>query len=225
MSSLNLNNVQDELINFARSLVKDPRSRHTTTSETFDGDGLITAFKLSNKGTCINSVTVNSVAKEWGADYTYDGNNRTVNFITVPGAGTGNIVINYDYGFSWGYWGYPNTKIKPSDYPLFALTWIGSESVVADLGANYLESSPVVRLWVYANDENDLKSSETVKSLLSQFRDELFSKTDWHIDGKGQRRIVPISIPDEPRLDARRSGRAFGGFVDIELPLINELKS
>jgi len=225
MSLISINNVQDEIINYARSLVKDPRGREETISESFNGDASETEFTLSNKAVCINSITVDAVAQAWGTDFTYDGNTRKITFTSPPGSGTDNIVVSYDYDFAWGYWGYPNTRIKPELYPLFAFTWIGSESVIADLGANYLESNPVIRLWVYANDENDVRSSETVKSLLKEFRDDFFSKTDWYFDGKSQGRIVPISIPDEPRLDARRSGRVFGGFVDFEIPLINEVKS
>ena len=225
MSSLNLKNVEDEVVNFARSLVKDPRSRHTNTSESFSGNGVDKDFVLSNSAVCVNSVTVDSNSMKWGVDYTYDGNTKTVSFVSAPPSGTDNVVVDYDYGFSWGYWSYPSVSRKPDDYPVFGIVWLGGDSEVSDIGGNYLTSSPVFRLWVYCKDEDNMRASDTVKSVLDEFRNDFFSKTDWYLDGKGQGRIIPINVIDEPKPDTRRSGRVFGGFVDFEIPFIMEVKS
>jgi len=444
VTTANIKNVEDELVNFARSLVKDPKIRHTNTSETFEGDNVTTDFVLENKGVCINSVTVDDVAQKWGTDYTYDGDTQTVSFTTAPESGiaydfdwhpvgtfdpvthddlevwskvnwnysdvaeielggvgySGNatnilrleydgsdheqgikltfptkgvansgtidisfdwkwdtalqyqhffklfneddvmideidyaggvdnyfslmviwagggswqplpftptfsvqqskwyrltwrcldqyrhqillydyetettytsaiannadwasdaidnvkyvifnkqtttplkysiadvetswdsginhylgseIVINYDYGYYWGYWGYPAVSTAPGNYPAFGITWLESDSKIGDVGANFILTDRFFRIWVY--DENQ----DVIKSALNEFRGDFFNKNDWYLDGKAYNRIIPVSMFKEPVPDERRvagKNRWLGSYQDFVIPNMDE---
>jgi len=227
MSLLTEKNLQTEIVNFARSLVKDPDSGETTTSESFNGDDSTVNFTLTNHyASCINSVTVGT-AKKWGIDYTYNFTTRTITFTTAPGTGTGNVVINYDYvgagttlatiNSAWGVWGYPSLGLQPSDYPKFGMIWNGVSRGASGLGYDGLLGERFLRVWVYSED------SDQVKLKLAEFANDFAAKTDWYLEGKAiGKRMVPVLGPNEPALDARRKGRYFGGFVDFMIPLIYE---
>jgi len=230
MSLTSLTNVQDELINFGRSLVKDPTtSRFTTTSQDFVATAGQTEYTLTYYASCINSVTVASVAKSWGSEYSYTPTSKKVTLVTGATVGQ-TVTINYDYvgagttlattNGAWGKWVYPSLNLQPIDYPRFGMAWLSKTSGASGIGLDGVSGEAFIRIWVY-----DL-STDTVKDKLSEFAGDFFAKNDWYFDGKATgKSIIPVNGPTEPTLDARRKGKYFGGFIDLMIPLIFESRS
>ncbi len=230
MSMIGEKDVQTEIVNFARSLVKDPvTANYTTASQSFTAIEGQTEFTLTYYASCVNSVTVASVSKHWGSDYTFTIASKKIILITGASAGQ-TVTVSYDYigvgttlatiNGAWGEWGFPSIGLQPDDYPVFGLLWLSNSHGVTGIGYDGLLGERVMRLWVYS------ASNDQVRSLLKEFAQDFMSKNDWYIDGKIiGKSIVPIVGPTEPSLDARRKGRYFGGFVDFMLPNIYESRS
>lgn len=100
-----------------RSKLSDPASRGTDTNNPFTGDGTATVFTLTNKlMKNIISITVDGTTKYEFTDFTktYDNPKSAtsfpkVTFIQAPASDSA-IVVNYHYGQSWVYPGFPQEK-------------------------------------------------------------------------------------------------------------------
>lgn len=231
MSLATEKNIETELVNFARSLVKDPDSGETTTSQDFSGDDSDKTFGLDKYASCINSVTISSVTKHWGVDYTYDFSDKTITFTSAPAAGTNNITVSYDYvgtGASvndiainaWGGMAYPSVGLQRDDYPRFGIKLISNTRDASGVGYDGVRGERVYRVWVYS------KSKDQVKLKLREFASEFMAKNDWYLDGASvSKSCIPIAGPIEPEIDGRRSGKYFGGFVDLMFISLYEARS
>jgi len=204
-------NVTDELINYSRSLVKDPSSRQSNcTTDGFTASVGQSSKVLTNNAICINSITVDSTALVWGADFTYSfTGNKTITFVNALSGGE-TVTVDYDYSYYWGYWGYPNVSTSPGNYPIFGITWLDSPNDIGDAHGDSMVGDRIFRVWVY--DEN----SDTIKSKLQEFRNDFHGKTDWYLDGVSYKRVFPIGMFKEPEPDSRRkSGRYLGSYQDF----------
>lgn len=213
MSFANWSNVEDEIINHARSLVKDPSSRHTNyTNDGFTASASQTTKVLTHDAICINSITVDAVAQVWGTDFTYSfSGNKTITF-TSAFTGGETVTVDYDYNYYWGYWGYPATSTSPGNYPIFGITWLDSPSDLGDAHGDTMEGQRMFRVWVYA------EKSSTIKTALQNFRDYFHGKTNWYLSGVSYKRVFPVGMFREPEPDTRRKGtnRWLGSFQDFK---------
>ena len=115
-------------------------ARHTNTSESFDGDGSEDTFELSNTQVqCINSVTVDGVIQTKYLNYDIDLNNNKIVFKSgsIPGAGTDNVVVDYDYNAansSWIYPDKPRQELTKSQYPRIGVMLINNPGESMGIG-------------------------------------------------------------------------------------------
>ena len=113
----------DEILcEFLRHRVNDPASRHTSTSDTFNGDGSTTSFTLTpttdTRVQAVTNVAVDGSDQDKWGDYYVDLQNETVIFKTAPVSGSSNVVVTYDEGAnSWIYKDFPLTSLSDSSFP------------------------------------------------------------------------------------------------------------
>jgi len=127
---------------FLRAELTDPRERHSTATETFDGDSTTHEFTLSPASGGVKAITSISVGgsavKKW-QDFQIDLDNGKVYIFTAPGIGVGNVSVSYKYssGGSWIYPEFPRTDLSKTSYPRMAVSVIGE---VGQRAGNYQAS-------------------------------------------------------------------------------------
>lgn len=119
------------LVEFLRARITDPNSRHTTTSDTFSGDGSTTDFTLTptsgHSVQAINSVTVGGSTNSKWEDYYIDLQNQQVIFKSAPTSGTDNITVSYEEGTtSWIYPDKPRADLSSSSLPRISVLIVDS---------------------------------------------------------------------------------------------------
>lgn len=141
-----LNEPVEIITEFLRDTLKEPARigyslRHTTDSESFNGDGAEVNFTIDDtKILCINSVTVGAVAQVKYVDYDIDLRGNKITFKTAPGIGVDNVVINYDYNANAVGWIFPKdpereSKLNISDYPRISVSQIGASAIHWGMGS------------------------------------------------------------------------------------------
>jgi len=114
---------------FLRAELTDPRGRHSTATETFDGDGSTQEFTLtppSGGVKAITSISISSVDKKKWQDYQIDLDNGFIYFLLPPAIGVGTISVTYKYGTTtWIYPDFPRTDLSLTSYPRLAVSVIG----------------------------------------------------------------------------------------------------
>lgn len=116
------------IMDFLRHRVQDPRSRHSSRTEEFNGNNSTKTFTLtptgSNSVLCITGITVDgSAVKKW-EEYTFDPvfQSKVVTFVTAPGAGSNNVDITYDEGTTtWVYADFPKEVLSETGYPRISI--------------------------------------------------------------------------------------------------------
>lgn len=109
------------LIHLLRANVTDPSSRGTAFTETITGTAGTLAYTTTNKGIQYLSVTVDSVAKVFGKNYTVDlgtaSSGATITFATAPGLGA-TIVVTGKKTTSWVYSEFSRNAVT---YPIISV--------------------------------------------------------------------------------------------------------
>lgn len=158
-----LNEPVEQYVEFLRQALKEPArsaysKRHTTTSESFNGDNAEVNFTVSNaKLLCINSVTVDAVTQVKYKDFDIDLRNNKIVFFTAPGVGVNNVVISYDYnasGISWIFQKDPEreAKLKLSDYPRISVSQLSSDSLYWGMGSTSTFETYLFQIDVVSKD-------------------------------------------------------------------------
>jgi hypothetical protein len=131
-----------ELLDYFRNNITDPEDRGIDTTDTFTATALQTVFTLKNNlvKNVADTITVNSVTKYKGSDYTVTyGEGKKPTIVTLKTAATLGwaVVIGYHYGESMIEREYSRTDVKLPRIVIMFLT--GSEAFAA-LG-DYVEST------------------------------------------------------------------------------------
>ncbi len=118
----NILEAEDILAEFFRAEVPEvPRdglnNRQKTNSESFDGDGSLKIFVLTNSLVAINSVTVGGTTQTKHISYVIDLDNKLITFGTAPGSGTDNVVVSYEKGSTWVFPDKPRDDLSEAKYP------------------------------------------------------------------------------------------------------------
>jgi len=121
------------IVEFLRHRLTDPRSRHTSTSDTFSGDGSTKTFTLTPTAgrsvQCITNASVDGTDKLKWQDYTFDPTfqSKVVTFNSAPANGSDNIVITYDEGTTdWIYPDLAKTTLSTTSYPIMNVLIVNS---------------------------------------------------------------------------------------------------
>jgi hypothetical protein len=150
-----LTEVDEIICEFIRSSYKEPArsglsKRHTTTSQTFSGNTILTDFTVTNtKLLCVNSVSISSVAQTKYVDYQIDLRNNKIVFTTAPASGTNNISVSYDYntsGTSWIYPDKPNTALTRTEYPRVSVISLDNPTSLMGLSSNMTAGNALIQI-------------------------------------------------------------------------------
>lgn len=140
MSYLDIYRIREELVVFLRnSDIFSVGTRGVTTeSDSFNGTGALLTFTLTpSTGSVRNvrSVTVSSVSKALGTDYTVNYSTGVVTFVVAPGSGTNNVVVSYDCGTSDKIFpDFPRPDISVSSFPRIGVDIISAKTEMAGFG-------------------------------------------------------------------------------------------
>ena len=132
----------DEILTeFLRAEVAEvANTKHTNTSESFNGTGSQDTFTLTNtKLLCINSVVVDAVTMTKYLNFDIDLDNNKIVFKSgqEPGGGTNNVVIDYDYnanGSTWIYPDKPRDNLTKTSYPRISVLILNNPGELMGLG-------------------------------------------------------------------------------------------
>jgi hypothetical protein len=125
----------------------------TTTTQTFSGNTILTAFTLTSTPVRnVRAITISAVAKAFGTDYTVNYATGVVNFTVAPGSGTNNISVQYDYGSSDKIFSdFPRVDLGITSYPRIALELTSKSSSEMALGATSTLNDYLISIYVFAD--------------------------------------------------------------------------
>lgn len=158
-SALNLSTVKRELLNVLRNLdvISKTTRNVTTTTDTFSGNGVQTAFDLTESGVKnIREVLVDSVPLDflqWDYTEAIVGGVAitTIEFASAPASGTNNIDITYDYSSEGDriYPDFPKSVVSNSKFPRIGFDVISTTSQELALGGTALQSGLLISINCY----------------------------------------------------------------------------
>jgi hypothetical protein len=219
MSQINLLSASDELRWFLRNNLTDSKSRGTTATANFTATASQTVFTISVSCiTNIKSVTVNSVLKSFGFDYsvTISGTSATITLVT--GATLNDpVAIVYHYGttISDGTWvvaDYPRADVKLSNIPLVNITDVSAVGKEIALGAGLTQLSILKSITVYDIDD------VTVRNTLTEIKNKILAnkKSFYNFN-----LIVPVAMGPFSKLPTDKKEIVYSN-IDVEIPFIFE---
>lgn len=212
-------------VHFIRKHVSDPAVRGTDRTDTFVATAGQTLFTLTQaKVNHITSVVINSSAKKYGSDYTFDlGNASTAGTITLTTGATisDSVVITYHYNGTWVYPDFPKKTATMPRISIMDITHVGepvgmgcygSSSGMSDRETFKIE----IGIWLKAKDESG-GLVDGVRYYSTELRDKLTDKIldeitkhkgpdtwDFYPLERVTGRIVTRSIPYEEEFDILR---------------------
>ena len=211
MTLIDTRDVINEVIYYLRNNLTDPNSRGTDDTDNFTATAGQTSFSLdSNPVFNVSSVTVNTVNKYLGKDYTlaFTYNSCTLTFNTGLVLNDA-VVINYHYGDSWVRLGKTREDLDVSDYPRIIVTEISKSSEVLGIGLEGLGSNFAYRIYVmYGKYSQCRDMMTTLQQLMWDNR-----KGFYYVNG-----VIPVGEVG-PGTDPSRKNEVFLGDLDFICPL------
>lgn len=157
---MNITEIKEEIIVFLRnSDVFSTSTRGvTTTNQTgsLSSQTTITIALTTVKN--IRSVSVASVSKLLGEDYTVDYNHASGCVITFNTSQSGSYDVSYDYGSDKIYPDFPRDDLSISSYPRIAADVINVVTEPFGIGGTSFISNVTFTVVVYAAKTNDIDS-------------------------------------------------------------------
>lgn len=219
---------KNQLVEFLRVYLTDPRSRaETSQTETFNGGS--TTFTLTpTSGTmsCITEITVDSVTQTKWKDYYIDFQNQKVIFYSNTAAGTNNVSITYKRGTT--NWIYPDKAKKTlaaTAFPRINVLVVGGSGERVGQYNSDVESLIHFQIDIWTK-ENQIFTIGGVKysgdklteylghQILSAFRNH---EDDLH---PALYNYTPMSVPRDMGFDTELE--VFHSIVEVELKSINQ---
>lgn len=147
------------LVDFLRKNVTDPRTRITSTSDSFVATASQTSFSLTpttgKSLSSITSVTVNTVTKTKWQDYYIDFKNEKVIFftgLTVADA----VVITYgETTADWIFPDKPNTALSATSFPRINLFIVGNPGKRVGNYEGPVEAAPRIQIDIWTKEKQD----------------------------------------------------------------------
>jgi hypothetical protein len=170
MTKTDIAALSDELVWFLRNNLTDPNGRGTDDTYNATATAGQTVFTISvAKIKNIKTVTVASVSKRFGFDYSVTIGATSATVTLNVGASVGQaVVITYHYGDSWIYDDFPQQGIKlGSSFPRISVTDVSAVMREAGLNASMTRTSLVKSITVYIKNSKDLKDTiNSIKNLI-----------------------------------------------------------
>ena len=165
---MNITQIKQEQLVFLRNndvfSVGERGVTTTTQEDTLSGTATITIDKTTVKN--IRSITVASVSKYVGIDYTVDYKHVTGCLITFGSNQTGAYVVTYDYGTDKIYPDFPRDDLTINSYPRIAVDVINAPIQPFGIGGDTFISDVAFTVVVFDDDSDDLDSYiQTMKDL------------------------------------------------------------
>ena len=147
------------IVDFLRKNVTDPRTRISSTSDTFTATAAQTSFSLSPTAgktlSHIISATIAGVASVKWKDYYIDFKNEKVIFFTGVTSGD-TVVITYGEGTTnWIYPDKPNEKLSATAFPRMNILIIGNPGVRLGNYEAPVEAIPRIQIDIWAKEKQD----------------------------------------------------------------------
>lgn len=158
--ALNIPNIKKELIYFLRNqdiLTTTIRGVTTTSATgTLATEDTITIAVTNVKN--IRSVTVASVSKSFGTDYTYNIDHASGCVITFATNQTGAYSVSYDYGSDKIHPDFPRDDLTINSYPRIATDIISIDTDAFGIGGSQFISNLNFTIVVYDDNLDDIDS-------------------------------------------------------------------
>lgn len=158
--ALNLTNIKNELIVFLRNqdILSTTQRGVTTDSATgsLSSETTITIARTNVKN--IRSITVASIPKYLGIDWTADYNDATGCVITFGSPQTGAYDVSHDYGSDKIYPDFPRDDLTIDSYPRIATDIMNITTDAFGVGGSKFISDLIFTIVVYANSVDDIDS-------------------------------------------------------------------
>lgn len=147
------------ITDFLRKNVTDPRTRITTTSDTFTATASQTSFTLTpTTGKTLShiiSVTSNSVAQTKWQDYYIDFKNQKIIFFTGISVGL-SVVVSYGEGTTnWIYPDKPNTALVATSFPRMNVLVVSSPGKRVGNYEAPVEAVPRIQIDIWTKEKQD----------------------------------------------------------------------
>jgi hypothetical protein len=156
--TLDIQKVKQEQTVFLRNQnILSITQRGVTTASatgTLSGTNTITIARTNVKN--IRSVTVATVSKYLGKDYTVDYNHSTGCVITFVSNQTGDYAVSHDYGTDSIYPDFPRDDLSIESYPRIAVDILNVSMDAFGIGGSQFISNVSFTIVVYANNSDDL---------------------------------------------------------------------
>lgn len=157
---MNIPNIKQEQIDFLRNnnvfSIAQRGVTTTTATGTLSGTATITIALSTVKN--IRSITVATVSKYLGEDYTINYKHATGCIITFGSNQTGAYVVTYDYGTDKIFPDFPRNDLTISSYPRIALDVINAPTEAFGIGGTDFISSVAITIVVFDDNSDDLDS-------------------------------------------------------------------
>ena len=155
---MNIQSIKQEQVVFLRNQnILSTTVRGVTTASatgTLSGTATITIARTNVKN--IRSVTVASVAKYLGTDYTVDYNHASGCVITFGSNQTGAYVVSHDYGTDKIYPDFPRDDLTIDSYPRIAIDILNVSTDAFGIGGSQFISNISFTVVAYADDSDEL---------------------------------------------------------------------
>ena len=210
MTLINPRNIFEEILYGLRNDLTDPSTRGTAGSQTFTATAGQTVFSLTNNPVFnVKTVTVASVSKTYGSDYTVAMTATTCVVTLTSGATLGqSVVITYHYSNTWIFTKDVRTDMEISNYPRIGFIPAGHSNEVLGCNLEGLKSEFKFRLLICYTTKADCRDMlYTIKSYLWTNRKSFYYFTGLVMDDF-----------TEPVLDATRKNEVYTASIGITVP-------
>lgn len=148
------------IVEFLRAELIDPRGRHSTTTETFNGDDATTEFTLTPASGMVRAIVEVSIGvtdKKKHQDYSIDLDSGKINFLIAPATGVDNVSVTYKYSTGGNEWIYPDMpRVKDLSTTKFPRISVIIANETGNRAGNYqapVLSAPIVQIDVWTKED------------------------------------------------------------------------
>lgn len=156
--TVDIQKIKQEQIVFLRNQnIFSIAQRGVTTASatgTLSGTDTITISRTNVKN--IRSITVASISKSLGTDYTADYNHSSGCVITFTSNQTGAYSVSHDYGTDKIYPDFPRDDLTISSYPRLAMDLLNVSTDAFGIGGSQFISNVAFTIVAYSNNSDDL---------------------------------------------------------------------